>query len=222
MDRDGNNRRQLSFGDEVVWGISWSPDGKRIAYGSRKSSEPLDSFRTYVIDLSTGGSPKYISKGSPRGYLDSVRIQVGVGDTIYVTSKDGSPSTKVYDDSTNAVFILDGKYIIYHDRHKGKDLGVWITDGMKPREVQRKNARLLPWNSRNIKLSGDGKILFSHRIGGEIWRMILPNGKEEKINADFIGVENFWDFSPGWDGKEIIIVKRQSLNKIVMIENLFK
>ena len=221
MDRDGGNRRQLSFGDEAVWGVAWSSNGRRIAYGSRKFSEPTDSFRTYVIDPSTPSSPKYIALGFPRTWLDSVRLQVGVNDTIYLASTDGVSLTKVYDDSTNALLACEGKYIVFHDRHKGKDVGVWIVEGTKPREVQRKTARLLPWNSRNMKLSGDGKTLYSIR-GTEIWRMALPDGKEERIQADFLGIENYYDFSPSWDGKEIIIVKWQSNNKIIMMENLFK
>ena len=222
MKRDGSNRRQLSFGDEVIWSVRWSPDGRKIAYGSRKVSEAIDSFRTYVIQTSTQGAPKYIADGIPRDWLDSVRIHVGVNDMIYIASIDGTPPTQVYDDSTNSFFIQDGKYIVFHDRHKGKDLGVWITDGTKPREVQRKTARLLPWNSRNIKLVGDGKILYSWRGVGEIWRMTLPNGKEERIKADCLGINNFYNFFPSWDGQEIIIVKSKLRSNIVMIENLFK
>ncbi len=223
VDSAGNNRRQLSFGDEVVWADCWSPDGKWIAYGSRKVSEPVDSFRTYVIDPSTHGTPRYVARGAPVGFLDSARIQVEAGgDTVYLASLDGSAPGKVYDDSTNAFMIQGGKYILFHDRHKGKDLGVWIADGAKSREEQRKTARLLKWNSRNIKVSGDGKTLYSHRGAGELWGMTIPDGKEERIKADFLGVENFYDFSPNWDGTKILIIKRQSQQKILMIENLFQ
>ncbi len=223
MNRDGTNRRQLSFGDDIISPPIWSPDGKRIAYGARRLLEPIDSFRTYVIEPSNPGSSKYITRGIPNGgWLDSVRFQVQVNNTIYVTSIYGAPLKAVYDDSTRAFFIQGGKYIVFHDFHQGKDKGVWIVDGTKPRDVQRKTARLLSWNSHNITLSGDEKTIYSIRGVGELWRMTLPDGKEERIRGNFLGVETFFDFSPSWDGKEMIIFKRNRSSSIVMIENLFK
>jgi len=225
MDRDGKNRRQLTSGDEVVYSPVWSPDSRKIAYGTRKFAEPADSIRTYIIEMAHPEAPKYVAHGFPDedvGWLDSARIHVNVNNAIYIASTDGTPPTKVYDDSTYGYLIQGGKYLVFQNRHKGKDLGVWITDGMQPREVQRKNARLLPWNSHNMKLSGDGKTLYSIRGVGEIWRMALPDGKEERIKAEFLGVERFHDFYPSWDGKEIIVVKSRQESKIVMIENLFK
>jgi Tol biopolymer transport system component len=109
MDRDGNNRKQLSFGDEFVFGLSWSPDGRYLAYGSKKISEPADSFRAYVIEPSNPRSPKYVIHGIPDGpWLDSVRLQIFVNNDIYVTSVEGAPLSKVYDDSTHAFFIQGG------------------------------------------------------------------------------------------------------------------
>jgi hypothetical protein len=52
--------------------------------------------------------------------------------------------------------------------------------------------------------------------------MALPYGKEERIKADFLGISDFYDFSPSWDGKEMIVVRSRQEQKIVLIENLFK
>jgi hypothetical protein len=222
MNRDGSNRTQLSFGDEVVWGLGWSSNGKWISYSARKLSEPADSFRVYVVESSNPGTPRYLMHGWVSGWIDSTRLNVRLNvQESYIASLDGTPPTMVYDDSTSAFLIQGGKYIIYHDRHKGKDIGVWITEGTKPREEQHKLARLLPWNSRNIKTSGDGKTLYSIR-GEEIWRMTLPDGNEERIQADFHGIDDFYNFMPNWDGKEIVLALTRSESKIVMIENLFR
>jgi serine/threonine protein kinase len=223
MDRDGSNRRQLTFGDEVVWGLTWSPDGRRIAYGSRNLTEPVDSLRTYLIEPSNPGSPKYITRGEARYWLDSTRFQVKLNDKFYVTSVDAAPPVEVYDDSTVALITPGGKYLLYQDHRQGKDRKVWwITDATKPRDVQRKIARILPWHIPDIKFSGDGKTAYAVGDVGEIWRIELPDGKEERIPANFLGVDNYYYFSPSWDGKEIIIVKSRQESKIVMIENLFK
>ena len=161
MGRDGKNKTQLSFGDEIVSNPSWSSDGKRLAYGARKLTEPDDSLRTYLLDLSNPGSRTYISRGRPGLWLDSVRLQVRWKGVAYFTTVEGAPLVPVYDDSTRAFPILGGKHIIFHDLHQGKDVGVWIADGTKPREVQRKTARLLAWHSHNIKIVGMGDILYS-------------------------------------------------------------
>jgi Tol biopolymer transport system component len=223
IDRDGSNRRQLSFGDEVVSEPMWSPDGRQIAYGSKKVSELQDSVRTYIIELSNPNSPKYIAHGFPQGWVDSVRIMVEVNNTVYLTSIIGGKPIQVYDDSTYAYFIQGGKYIVYRDLHIGKDRKAqWIVDGTISREEQRKTTRLIPWHSPNINLSDDGKTIYGLRGIGEIWRMTLPDGKEKRIPADFPGVKNYWEFSPSWDGKEIIIVNTRYTSRFVIIENLFK
>jgi serine/threonine protein kinase len=221
MNRDGTNRRQLTFGDELVGRAFWSLDGRWIAYGSRKLEEPEDSMRTYIIEVANPGSPRYICRGTASLWLDSTRLQVRVKNTMYLTSIDGAAPTPVYDDSTRAVLILGGKYIIFHDLHQGKDIGVYIVDATKPRDEQRKTGHLLPWHSHNILLPGDTKTLFSLR-GKEVWRMALPDGREERVTGDFLGVDDFYDLIPNRDGKEFIVIKHRSMSNIVMIENLFR
>lgn len=223
MDRDGGNKKQLSFGDEIVSAPQWSPDGRRIAYGSRKLEESTDSFRTYIIEPSSSVPPKYVMRGVPNGgWIDSVRFSVQLNRTTYITSINGEQPREVYDDSTAAFLVQGGKYILYHDLHAGKDIGVWITDGNKPREIQRKTACLLPWTSHNIKTSGDGKFNFSIRGKNALWKIAIPDGKEERLRADFLGVEYFDDFASSWNGKEVIITKWRRSTSIVIIEDIFK
>ncbi len=232
MDRNGGNKRQLSFGDEFVgaWaglGLGdfplWSPDGGRIAYGSQKAGTPADSLRAYLIELSNPGSPKYIAPGLPSGaWLDSTRLMVDWKGAISLTSIDRAPLTRVYDDSTLAYFIQGGKYILYWDKRRGRK-GLWITDGTKSREVQRRTARKLQWEPANQwQFDGRGKILWSVRGIGEVSRMSLPNGKDERIPGEFFGVKAYGEFSLSWDGREAVVVKHRQSAKLVMIENLFK
>jgi len=231
IDREGKSRRQLSFGGEVVFNPVWCPDGRRIAYGARKFSEPAESIRTYIIDPSNPGSSKYLTLGRPDQWLDSSRVMVVVKGMVYLTSIDAPSPSRVYDDSTFSEYINGGKYILSLDYRVGQPgrRNYWVIDATKSQEEQRKGARKLPWtnsgtwtDSGNIVLDGPGKFLYHLRSAGEMWRMKLSDGKEERIQADLLGANPFENFAPSWDGKEIIVVKSRQESKIVMIENLFR
>ena len=222
MDRDGSNRKQLSPEDEVASSPKWSPNGRWITYCSRKKLEPSDSIRTYLSDPSNPSAPRYIANGYAYYWIDSTRFQILVNDTVFVTSVDRAPLTKVYDDSTFAFFTDGGKYIIYRDLRQGKDPKQrWIVDGTSPRDVQRKTARKLFKANANWFITMGNTAYWSTAIG-EVWRMGIPNGKPEKIQADLHGVDNIEYFGPSWDGKEVIIGKWRYVSSMVIIENLFK
>ncbi len=224
IDKDGRNRRQLTFGDEVIWRVKWSPDGKRIAYGARKPSEPVDSFRTFVTEPAIPGYGKDLGVGIPaQNWLNTTTVQVATNDGVYLASIDGAARTKVTDDSTYATFIQGGKYILSQHYGRGKDHRIYLLDGGRKPKERRNTGRLLPWPSLdNVVVSGDGRTIFSWVASGTVTRMAAPDGKEERIPADFLGVYFIDDMSPSWDGKEMIIIKHRKESKIVMIENLFK
>lgn len=225
MDRDGKNRRQLTFGEEIASTPVWSSDGRRIAYGARKVTESAESTRTYIIDPSTPGSSKYLTLGRPDQWLDSSRLMIDRQGTVYLTSIDAPAPSRVYEDSTQSEYIHGGKYILSIDYRIGEPgkRNYWLIDATERPEQRRKHARRLPWtNSGSSVLDGPGKFLYQLRSSGEMWRMSLPDGKEEHIRADLLGADPFQGFAPSWDGKEIVVVKARSESKIVMIENLFK
>jgi tricorn protease-like protein len=64
--------------------------------------------------------------------------------------------------------------------------------------------------------------LYVVRSDRSIWRMNLPDGRQQKLRGALPGVTStrYLNFSP--DGKEIVFINRQSRSKLVMIENLFQ
>ncbi len=220
MDRDGRNRKQLTSGEEIATYPVWSPDGRWIAYNSRKMSEPDDSVRTYLIDVSSPGPPRYISPGEPRYWIDSTQLQIATNNGMFITSVDRAPLRRVYDDSTWAYITEGEKYIVYRDLRHGRDPQQWwIVDGTIPRDQQRKTARTLV-KSKWLVLRGTTCYWMAGI--GEVWRMVLPDGKPTRIKADLLGVDNSEYFGPSMDGKEIIIGKWRYNSSMVIIENLFK
>jgi len=224
MDRDGGNRRQLTFGEECVILPMWSPDGRRVAYAMREVSEPADSFRTHIMEPSNPSSQKFIGRGTPQPWLDSVRFQLLVDGTVYVTSVDRAPLTRVCDDSISGNFVRGDKYIVFRDLHQGRNQNKWwVVDGKTPRGMQNRTAKPLNWPFGSFK--GDeagGRAIYTLSDAGVIWRMELPHGKPERIKADLLGVDASYNFSPSWDGKELLIVKKRSSPKIIMLENVFR
>jgi Tol biopolymer transport system component len=221
MDSDGQNRKQLSPSDEYSTNPLWSPNGRWITYNSRKISEPADSVRTYLLDMSNPGPRRYIADGRAYYWIDSARFQIIRNHAVYITSIDRAPLTRVYDDSTFAHYTVGGMYIIYADERQGVDPNQWwIVDGTGPRDVQRKNARKLIRTESWFTFIGN-MIYWSTGIG-EVWRMTIPDGKPEKIKANLLGVDNIEYFGASWDGKEVIVGKWRWLSKMMLIENLFK
>jgi hypothetical protein len=172
----------------------------------------------------TPGSQKFIGRGTPEPWLDPVRFQLLVDGTIYVTSVDRAPLTRVCDDSTSGGFVQGDRYIVFQDHRHGKDKKAWwIVDGKTPRDLQRRTAKPLNWPFGSFK--GDeagGKTIYALSGAGVVWRMSFPHGKPEQIKADLLGVDASYNFNPSWDGKELLIVKGRSSPKIVIIENVFR
>ena len=135
MDRDGNNRRQLSSGNEIAGNPQWSPDSRWICYSSRSTSEPEESSRVYLVGVATSGAPKFIGHGTNLSWVDASTIVLSAGKTSWLTTIQGTPPQQLYQDSTMATAIpgrtlrgttaADGRYILFRDFHHGRE-GWWI------------------------------------------------------------------------------------------------
>jgi len=223
MDRDGSNRRQLSFGDENVAGISWSLDSRWIAYGSRPRTESADSYRTYIVEPADPGPPRYVALGYACPYvpwIDSSRIEVIWIKATYLVSLDGTPPVRLSHDFHWANPIKGGQYTIFGDFDWTEKGEVWINTGIRHPDELKKDARLIRLDPyRGVRISGDGNYLFTRRGPKDLWIMKLPDGEWDRVDATF--PEGMSEYSPGWDGNELVITKVRESRKMVMIENLF-
>jgi TolB protein len=60
---DGSDARQVTDGSGVVWGARWSPDGKRLAFGSKDEQGALHVFLTNA----DGSARRQVTRSAPSG-----------------------------------------------------------------------------------------------------------------------------------------------------------
>ena len=223
VNRDGTGRRQISFGNETAGHPRWSPDGKWIAYDSRANTEPPDSTKIYLVEAANPGKPKLIGRGMVRKWLDSERLVAFAfwQAKSWMTFSDGRKQEQIYRDSTLGIPKLKGKYILYQDLHADRT-GYWIvpSDNSKdsPAAVPKKVA---PAN-RPYSVGPEDDFFLYVKNDGEIWKIHLPELREERIPGNFPGLTLASDINASYDGKEVIYIDKRSTGKLVMIENLFK
>jgi len=223
VNRDGTSRRQMSFGNESAFNPRWSPDGKWMAYSSRLPAEPLDSSKAYLVEAANPGKPKLLGKGGSIRWLDSERLVAFAQARSWIVYTDGREAQPFFRDSTFAIPILKEKYILYIELPRAQTDGWWIVPSDKAKDSQKfAPKKVAPFNRRTF-LAPDGDFFLFAKNEGEIWKVKLPEGTEERLPGVFPGVVSMQaDFNISYDGKEVVYVDRRTAGKLVMIENLFK
>jgi hypothetical protein len=231
MDRDGNNRHQQTYGLELARNPTWSPDGKWIAYGSML--DPIDSSKIYLNEVSKPGIPRAISRGVRAWWVSPETLIIHGPTNSLITSIKETEPERFFQDSTWAFLILQGKYILYYDLHKGKE-GWWIVSSAAPQGSLSSKPRKICFSPLAVVLAPDQKYMFYAKRPpgfGKMTRLKIsfPDGKEEPYPER--GNSNIeWEYAVGvssrvslsYDGKEIVYISGGSVNKLVIIDNLFR
>jgi hypothetical protein len=218
MDRSGENRREIARGEGISTSPEFSPDGKWILFLSKSESARNDSTGLYLLETQSLGSPRFICRALRYQWLNNKEFMVSTPARTLRMSVDGPGATQFYQDSTFAFPILKGGYVLYGDLHKNRQ-GMWIDPSPGPRSVPSKPRRILSFTDP-FAIGHDGSFILVIKDVGEIWRMKLPDGKQERIPATFPGASLASSLSISNDEKEIVYIDSRISAKLVMIENL--
>jgi Tol biopolymer transport system component len=65
---DGSGRREVARLEGDLWGLQWSPDGRRLAYGEELRA-PVRWGRLWVVEVNTGRAPTQLYASTSDGVL---------------------------------------------------------------------------------------------------------------------------------------------------------
>jgi hypothetical protein len=225
MNRDGTNLRQITSGEIACYKPRWSPDGKLISYYARGRYEPIDSFKVYVINAHKLDVPRFVHYGVNQTWADSVTLEMWFqGDgrlRIWRGYLDGRAAIPFSTDSINARTICNGQYVQFEDVHKSALVA----------DFRERVCLSSEWDGRgpenSYKLPGDPHYLNYDALYGrdkfDIYRISFHDWKMEKLNVNVQSIDtlNFF-IRTTEDGKEMVYKTTESVNKLGIIENLFK
>ena len=157
MDDDGNNQQRLTDNNFFDIAPSWSPDGKRIAFMSRRDGHFIGegglTYEIYVMDADGGNEQRLTenrkSASSPSWSPDGKQIAFSsdrkgddVNYEIYVMDANGNNQQRLTNnrvDDTSPSWSPDGERIAFMSnpdgKHENYEIYVMDADGGNPQNV---------------------------------------------------------------------------------------
>jgi len=233
-DRDGVDRRQMSFGEENAWLPLWSPDGRWIVYSAVSIKEPNDSARIYLLDPSNAHAPKMVGRGYPSKWIDSGAFITTLSGRSSITFTDGRPP-KHLPEGISVGLLSDKGFTFRKKEGTGGDV-LWyvpvniLSVADSPEIVSSSAVRYgrypKDWFNgwKLLGSSQDARQQVALDVkSGALWRFTFPEGRIERISGKYPGLADaFIFYGISYNGKEIVYVDNEVKGNLIVIENLFK
>ena len=208
-DTNGRNKKQLTFGKRSDRSPAWSPDGKTIAFVSKRET----TSQIWLLPMD-GGEPRPLSR-LPRGTITHIRWSPNGKQMLFLfhplgkevkVDKDGKPQPPVYRHVKEIYYRLDGEgYIDSENTH------VWVANtrsGVSKQLVSGDYNDLHPcWSpdGKEIAFVSLRKADWRFRLEEhEIYRVSANGGKVEAVTAPPGPKDGGMSYSP--DGKFIAYI----------------
>jgi len=217
MKRDGTSRQQLTRSNSSAGFPLWSPDGKRLVFSVSQSRNFIPSnAKAFILDIANPGKPVEVGRGVAFWWHDQNQLFVYDSVTTWRYSLDGSGKKELLNDSLGTTPLPGNQYLLGFSDKAGRE-GAWLFPVDKKKPARRLFKGEFPGP---VRVSPNGKFLLYVKSPGELWKISVPDGKQERLPRNFPGLSYF--FSISQDGKEIVYIEKREAGKLVMIENLFK
>jgi len=176
INADGTGQVQLTFGDRGESSPRWSPDGKSIAFTTRRDADT--SNQIYLLSVDGGEARRLTSHPTAPGSL----TWAPDGKSIYFTASDAKSADEKEKDR-----LLDDVYTFEENNFKQRHL--WTTD------LEGKTKRITEgdWNVSSYELSADGKRIAMTRMPspllefsdrGEVWVMDANGSNARQLTTN--------------------------------------
>ncbi|MEO7157149.1 MAG: S9 family peptidase [Vicinamibacterales bacterium] len=179
---DGTGQVQLTFGDRGESGPRWSPDGRAIAFTTRRDADANNQI--YLLSIEGGEARRLTSHPTAPGSL----TWAPDGRSIYFVAADVKSADEKERDR-----VFDDVYAFEENNFKQRHL--WTTDlGGKTQRITAGD-----WNVSGYELSADGKRIAMQRMPSpllefsdrsEVWVMDATGANAKQLTSNRVPESN--------------------------------